>query len=178
MTSAPVQLTGNGRDLSALGFALHATVLDWLRGQGLTGAKEGCAEGESEGLGTPERRHPVQREVADRGGSQCGSCTPGFGCSLAAEFHRPEREGSCDLHALSGNLCRCTGYRPIRDAAAAFGRPEPDDPWAARHSHPAPGPLPTRIEHSATRVLDEDEVAAAAEMERAALLALAGSADG
>jgi xanthine dehydrogenase small subunit len=39
----------------------------------------------SEGLGQPGRLHPVQREMADRGGSQCGYCTPGFSCAMAAE---------------------------------------------------------------------------------------------
>ena len=42
----------------------------------------------AEGLGTPDALHPVQREMAERGGSQCGYCTPGFVCSMAAEFYR------------------------------------------------------------------------------------------
>ena len=68
-----------------------------------------------------------------RGGSQCGYCTPGFVCSMAAEYYRPDRSAAADrsderpdgfdLHAISGNLCRCTGYRPIRDAARALGAP-------------------------------------------------------
>ena len=108
----------------------------------------------AEGLGTPEKLHPVQRELADRGGSQCGYCTPGFVCAMAAEYYRPGREpagarlpergiaglggagtvdaehgpNGFDLHALSGNLCRCTGYRPIRDAAYALAEPDPHDP--------------------------------------------------
>ena len=45
-----------------------------------------------------------------------------------------------DLHALSGNLCRCTGYRPIRDAAYALGQPESGDPFLARQAEPAPRP--------------------------------------
>ena len=51
-----------------------------------------------------------------------------------------------DLAALSGNLCRCTGYRPIRDAAYALETPTPDDPLAARVHRPAPAPVATRIE--------------------------------
>ena len=45
----------------------------------------------AEGLGTPDRLHPVQHEMAVRGGSQCGYCTPGFVCSMAAEFYRAGR---------------------------------------------------------------------------------------
>ena len=80
----------------------------------------------AEGLGTPEHLHPVQAELAAAGGSQCGYCTPGFVCSMAAEYYRPDREAGpdgFDLHAIAGNLCRCTGYRPIRDAARALGGP-------------------------------------------------------
>jgi len=197
----------NGEDVPLAGVATHTTTLDWLRGQGLTGAKEGCAEGEcgacsvlvarpgtdtptewtainaclvpvaaldgqevvtSEGLGTSSALHPVQQELAVRGGSQCGYCTPGFVCSMAAEYYRSGRvsTGSTtrsgpatgdhehdhehgangfDLHALSGNLCRCTGYRPIRDAAYALGVPEAHDAFAARRDAPPPQPVPTRI---------------------------------
>ncbi len=64
--------------------------------------------------------HPVQAAMAAHHGSQCGFCTPGIVMSLFAlhqEGARPvTREAICD--ALSGNLCRCTGYRPIIDAAA------------------------------------------------------------
>ena len=47
--------------------------------------------------------------------------TPGFVMSLFAEQYRPGRAGPCDPHELGGNLCRCTGYRPIRDAALSLG---------------------------------------------------------
>jgi xanthine dehydrogenase small subunit len=181
----------------------HVTLLDWLRGEGLTGSKEGCAEGEcgacsvlvvrpdgaersrwtainaclvpaagldgqeiltAEGLGQPGDLHVVQREMADRGGSQCGYCTPGFICSMAGEYYRADRapNGSepsdstdsehgpngFDLHSLSGNLCRCTGYRPIRDAAYALGDPDQSDPIFARKDQPAPPPARTRVESS------------------------------
>src|SRR3954469_7985372 len=180
MSTPEVQVNGRSERLDA---NPHVSALDWLRNLGLTGAKEGCAEGEcgacaimvarasttgdgttewvsinaclipaaglagqevvtSEGLGTPTAPHPVQHEMAVRGGSQCGYCTPGFVCSMAAEFYRPGREDTppgpehgpngFDLHALSGNLCRCTGYRPIRDAAYALGPAAPDDPLARR----------------------------------------------
>jgi xanthine dehydrogenase small subunit len=65
--------------------------------------------------------HPVQRALVDCHGSQCGFCTPGFVMSLwvayqrhAARGTRPTRQELAD--ELSGNLCRCTGYRPILDA--------------------------------------------------------------
>lgn len=62
--------------------------------------------------------HPVQRAMVEAHGSQCGFCTPGFVMSLFALWHgqkAPAREDV--LQALAGNLCRCTGYRPILDAA-------------------------------------------------------------
>jgi xanthine dehydrogenase small subunit len=203
---AGVVVNGKPRDL--VGVPLHTNALDFLRGSGLTGAKEGCAEGEcgacsvlvarpapdgsdgtewtainsclvpaaaldgqevvtSEGLGNPDALHPVQHEMAVRGGSQCGYCTPGFVCSMAAEFyrsgraatngtgpndghdeyHRPEMKGQngFDLHAISGNLCRCTGYRPIKDAAFALGFPADGDTLAARRTTPPPAVPTTRL---------------------------------
>src|SRR4051794_4924706 len=134
-------------------------LLDFLRARGLTGAKEGCAEGECgacavalvapsgsgsayrvvnscllpvalaagrevitvEGLASNGTLAPVQQAIAEAGGSQCGYCTPGFVMSLFAEQYRPDRTGACDPLAMAGNLCRCTGYRPIRDAALSLG---------------------------------------------------------
>src|SRR3954447_3995667 len=192
----------NGEPRALEGVPLHTNALDYLRGCGLTGAKEGCAEGEcgacsvmvarpapdgsaategtavnsslvpaaaldgqeivtSEGLGSPDDLHPVQHEMAVRGGSQCGYCTPGFVCSMAAEFYRAGRAATngsgpgpadhyhgpngFDLHAISGNLCRCTGYRPIKDAAFALGLPATDDALAARRTTTAPVPSATRL---------------------------------
>jgi xanthine dehydrogenase small subunit len=63
--------------------------------------------------------HPVQRALVECHGSQCGFCTPGFAMSLFGLYknaHCPTRSEIDD--ALSGNLCRCTGYRPILAAAA------------------------------------------------------------
>jgi xanthine dehydrogenase small subunit len=63
--------------------------------------------------------HPVQEAMAGQHGSQCGFCTPGIVMSLFAHYHAREgatrREKINDV--LAGNLCRCTGYRPIVDAA-------------------------------------------------------------
>jgi xanthine dehydrogenase small subunit len=213
-TGLASQVTVNGEVLDLSGADPCTSALDWLRGRGFTGAKEGCAEGEcgacavmvarsdgaggarwaavnacllpagslagqevvtSEGLGTPEALHPVQHEMAVRGGSQCGYCTPGFVCSMAAEYYRADRRptevapvesatsvtaggdpldppshddpgpNGFDLRAISGNLCRCTGYRPIRDAAFALGPPATDDPLARRRANPAPSARPTRV---------------------------------
>ncbi|KRE72715.1 xanthine dehydrogenase small subunit [Arthrobacter sp. Soil762] len=209
-----IQITVNGQIRDGDGVGPHVRLLEWLRAEGLTGAKEGCAEGEcgacavmvvrpdrvdesrwtslnaclppalafdgqeivtAEGLAADRGPfaagdlHPVQQEMATRGGSQCGYCTPGFVCSMAAEYYRPERgrhagasaenanthaggdhamESECgpngfDLHALSGNLCRCTGYRPIRDAAYALDAPDEADPLLRRQSEAAPAARPT-----------------------------------
>ena len=62
--------------------------------------------------------HPVQQSMVDLHGSQCGYCTPGIVMSMFALYknhHNPDRLTVED--ALTGNLCRCTGYRPIVDAA-------------------------------------------------------------
>ena len=65
--------------------------------------------------------HPVQRALVDCHGSQCGFCTPGFAMSLWSAYERHGARGSRPTRRqladeLSGNLCRCTGYRPILDA--------------------------------------------------------------
>lgn len=66
--------------------------------------------------------HPVQQALVDHHGSQCGFCTPGFVMSLFALYQTEVCQGRGVSRAqavqdLSGNLCRCTGYRPILDAA-------------------------------------------------------------
>lgn len=87
----------------------------------------------------------AQNAMAAAGGSQCGYCTPGFVMSLFAEQYRPNRVGACDPHALGGNLCRCTGYRPIRDAALSLG-PAPAGFFRERLAQPAPALEP--VEYS------------------------------
>ncbi|MDT0213628.1 FAD binding domain-containing protein [Rothia sp. ARF10] len=254
-TTAPTEagaasLTVNGTSVPLGDRATpHTTTLDWLRDRGLTGSKEGCAEGECgacavlvarpaadgsgsdwvalnsclvpvaaldgqelvtvEGLGEPGRLHPVQRELAERGGSQCGYCTPGFVCAMAAEYYRPGRveargeaaaaggiasgpagngrgegDGSCgpngfDLHAISGNLCRCTGYRPIRDAAWALGAPDESDPLAERRrSAPAPAAR-THLEADGAELVRPADLVEALELlrSRPEAVLLAGATD-
>jgi len=74
--------------------------------------------------------HPVQRAMVEAHGSQCGFCTPGFVMSLFALWLEREsvtREQA--VEALSGNLCRCTGYRPILDAAMNMHPLGPSTHW-------------------------------------------------
>jgi xanthine dehydrogenase small subunit len=72
--------------------------------------------------------HPVQQSMIDHHASQCGFCTPGFVMSLFAQYVQRSRSSREQvLEALTGNLCRCTGYRPIIDAGMHQGDyPEPD----------------------------------------------------
>jgi xanthine dehydrogenase small subunit len=227
------KVTVNGRGTSIADVPLHTTALDFLRECGLTGCKEGCAEGEcgacsvliarpglstptewvainaclvpvasldgqeivtAEGLGEPGDLHPVQQEMAVRGGSQCGYCTPGFICSMAAEYYRPDRRPSngsdavadhghgpngFDIHALSGNLCRCTGYRPIRAAAYALGAPPPDDSLVERLSAPPREPAATRLGHEGRSFVRPPTLAEALRLLRAdpGAVVVAGSTD-
>ncbi|MFF1556235.1 xanthine dehydrogenase small subunit [Streptomyces sp. NPDC058279] len=237
------RITVNGKETPISADAPHTTVLDFLRERGLTGTKEGCAEGEcgacsvlvarpgvnkptdwvavnaclvpaaaldgqeiitSEGLatagepGTAPTLHPVQEEMAVRGGSQCGYCTPGFICSMASEYYRPDRcahaepadgadsdsdsehgPNGFDLHSLSGNLCRCTGYRPIRDAAFAVGAPTEDDPLAQRREQSAPEPVATEYTQDDRTFVRPSTLADALRLlrERPDAVVVAGSTD-
>ncbi|MFF1342933.1 xanthine dehydrogenase small subunit [Streptomyces sp. NPDC058290] len=239
------RITVNGKETPISPAAPHTTALDFLRERGLTGTKEGCAEGEcgacsvlvarpgvnkptdwvavnaclvpvaaldgqevitSEGLatagesGAPAALHPVQEEMAVRGGSQCGYCTPGFICSMASEYYRPDRcahpdsadgpdtgtgtdtehgPNGFDLHALSGNLCRCTGYRPIRDAAFAVGAPTANDPLAQRREQSPPEPVCTEYTRDDSTFLRPGTLAEALQLlrERTDAVVVAGSTD-
>ncbi len=167
-----VQMQVNGNLVRIDKIDPHTTLLNWLRQKGLTGSKEGCAEGECgacavlllrpdtegsrlesvngcllpvaslegqevwtvEGLAQNKKLHDVQQAML-QGGSQCGYCTPGFIVSMTAEYYRKDRKGF-DIEALSGNLCRCTGYRPIKDAADSLGKPPTDDIFVQRLQQP------------------------------------------
>jgi aerobic-type carbon monoxide dehydrogenase small subunit (CoxS/CutS family) len=141
-----VRITVNGRGHEVDAHPL-ARLLDVLREElGLTGTKEGCGEGECgactvlvdgeavcaclvplvqmegaeistiEGLGG---EHPLQRAFSDRGGAQCGICTPGM--IMAAVALGPAPSLRAVREGLAGNLCRCTGYEAIYRAIHAAG---------------------------------------------------------
>jgi xanthine dehydrogenase small subunit len=75
--------------------------------------------------------HPVQRAMVECHGSQCGFCTPGFVMSLFALYHGDEAPGRQQVNdAIAGNLCRCTGYRPIVDAALKSCRGHATDSYS------------------------------------------------
>jgi xanthine dehydrogenase molybdopterin binding subunit/xanthine dehydrogenase small subunit len=186
----------NGQPVRVDSVSPNTTLLEWLRATGLTGSKEGCAEGDcgacsvamvdrdargkrcyhsinsclvplplmsgrdiisvegvarcdpdakrcSDGAQSPSRDdsrgdraprlqlHPVQKAMVENFGSQCGYCTPGFIMSLFEGYYRKDLKTAAQLdEQLCGNLCRCTGYRPIRDAAAdAFVQRHGKDPF-------------------------------------------------
>ncbi len=82
--------------------------------------------------------HPVQQAMIDHHASQCGFCTPGFVMSLFALYLNCGTAGRADvIDALSGNLCRCTGYRPIIEAALRqWDYPSPAR-WSRNEAHSA-----------------------------------------
>src|SRR5262245_5457489 len=172
----------NGREVHVSDVGSQVTLLDFIRARGLTGAKEGCAEGECgacavamvadeqgraayrvvnsclmflptaadcefhtvESLAERGELSEVQQAMAAAGGSQCGYCTPGFVMSLFVEQHRRDRDGPCEPLAMGGNLCRCTGYRPIRDAALAV-IDAPRGSFRDRLDFPAPKLVPFSV---------------------------------
>ena len=117
-TVAVGRLDGNGRVAYA---PVNSCIL-------LTGMVDGAEIVTVEDLASPEGGlHPVQRALVDAHASQCGFCTPGFVMSLFTLYQSGERADRATVNDwLAGNLCRCTGYRPIADAALACCTGEPD----------------------------------------------------
>ena len=71
--------------------------------------------------------HPVQSAMVNYHGSQCGFCTPGFVMSLFSMYKNNSSYDEKTIEeSISGNLCRCTGYRPIIDAAKSLKNTKPD----------------------------------------------------
>ncbi|PIV32039.1 MAG: xanthine dehydrogenase small subunit [Lysobacterales bacterium CG02_land_8_20_14_3_00_62_12] len=141
----------NGRRMALTATDPKQSLLRWLQQHGLTGTKEGCADGDCgactvawqvsdqdgvtryqavnscllpvgalpgrcvltvESLARNGVLHPAQQALIDAGGSQCGYCTPGFVMSLFVGC----MNGELGDATTEGNLCRCTGYAPIRRA--------------------------------------------------------------
>jgi carbon-monoxide dehydrogenase small subunit len=77
-----------------------------------------------EGLAAGEAMHPVQEAFVEAGGVQCGFCTPGFVVAVTDLLERSSSPSDAEVReALSGNLCRCTGYEKILEAVRlAAGR--------------------------------------------------------
>ena len=83
---------------------------------------DGCEVITVEDLARGDQLHPVQQALVDHHGSQCGFCTPGFVMALFALHHRADGKPADRNQVndwIAGNLCRCTGYRPIVDAGIA-----------------------------------------------------------
>jgi xanthine dehydrogenase small subunit len=98
----------------------------------LLGQLEGAELITIEDLALGGELHPLQQAMVDTHASQCGFCTPGIVMSLFAAYHSGQPmtyAGLCDQ--LAGNLCRCTGYRPIIAAALQTSVSEPADRFAA-----------------------------------------------
>ena len=81
---------------------------------------EGAQVRTIEGLAQGDRLHPVQRQLIERGGIQCGFCTPGMVLGAVALLEEnPQPDEGQVRQALAGNLCRCTGYAKIVEAVLA-----------------------------------------------------------
>ncbi len=81
-----------------------------------------------ENLSSDNKLHPIQEAMVKFHGSQCGFCTPGFIMSMFAMYKNFSKFDDETIdETLSGNLCRCTGYRPIIDAAKSLNRKSDDD---------------------------------------------------
>ena len=90
----------------------------------LTWTVEGAAVTTVSGLGTVDAPHPLQKAFIDRGAAQCGYCTPGLIIAAQSMLDNDTRDPSEDdmRLALSGNLCRCTGYTKVFDAVGEAAR--------------------------------------------------------
>lgn len=97
-----------------------------------------------EGIGRARAPHPVQECLARHLGSQCGYCTPGIVMSMFEACYRDDIGEPWQIDdQMCGNLCRCTGYRSIRDATSEIAGLRPDDRFRAalRQARPEPADL-------------------------------------
>ena len=115
--------------------------------------------------------HPVQHAMVDKHASQCGFCTPGFVMSLFTLYHARARADRTTVNDwLAGNLCRCTGYRPIADAALACCTGQPDDAFTERAGETAR--LLARISDESDLFVGDDDSCFAAPASEDALAGL------
>jgi xanthine dehydrogenase small subunit len=107
----------------------------------LLGQVDGAEVVTVEDLASSGELHPVQSAMVAHHGSQCGFCTPGIVMSLFTLYHEGERPLSRETvnDVLAGNLCRCTGYRPIVDAALKACESEPNDSFSRAGERTAQG---------------------------------------
>lgn len=174
-----LRFTLNGQPIAEAEAPPNTTLLNYLRQRrGLTGTKEGCAEGDCgactvavldpeaaggpawravnscllllpmlqgkqvvtvEALGSGGEPHPAQASMAKHLGSQCGYCTPGIVMSIFEACYRRDLDAPWKLDdQLCGNLCRCTGYRPIREAAEAVAGSCPVDRFQGEAAEATP----------------------------------------
>ncbi len=167
-----LSFTLNGQSHDVRDVSPNVTLLSYLRDTlGLTGTKEGCAEGDCgactvvmlvadaqagptyqavnacllllpmvhgrvlftvEGLKTGETPHPAQASLVKHLGSQCGYCTPGVVMSMFEATYRTDLGQDWQVDdQMCGNLCRCTGYRPIREASQEVAGTCPKDRFQA-----------------------------------------------
>lgn len=151
----PIECTVNGAEVFFEAYPMERLLDVLRQEVRLTGTKEGCGEGECgacavemdgalvnsclvpaaqaqgtilrtiEGVATGDRLHEVQQAFLERGGAQCGICTPGMilaAVNLLGRSPSPTNEEIRE--GLSGNLCRCTGYTKIFESVvAAFQKP-------------------------------------------------------
>ena len=147
----PLKLRVNG-EVYELEVPANRTLLDVIREEcGLTGAKQGCGNGECgactvlvdgepvnaclvlalqangkkvvtiEGLSEGEKLHPIQEAFIAHGAIQCGFCTPGIVLSTKALLDKNPHPQELEIReALTGNLCRCTGYQKIVEAVRSL----------------------------------------------------------
>jgi len=156
MSAVTVRLTVNGKARRVRVPPMKRLLDVLREDCGLTGTKEGCGEGECgactvlldglavnsclvpavqadgarivtvEGLARGPRLSPLQRAFVERGGTQCGICTPGILVTAEALLRRSKGRvpGEDEVReALAGNLCRCTGYQKIVEAVRLAAKP-------------------------------------------------------
>ena len=147
MKKHPVSLTVNGDPYDLLIEPRKTLLAVLRETIGLTGTKEGCSTGDCgactvivdgkavtsclvlavtangkeittiEGLSSDSHLHPLQQSFIDKGGYQCGFCTPGFIMASKAVLDASADATESEVrHALGGNICRCTGYTKIIEA--------------------------------------------------------------